>query len=70
MLTVKKGDNEIKRGRQEKGFFADILRILKAEHRLSGTLDWEDIYVSEFGIIHERAPGLPHDSGQGIAKGK
>jgi hypothetical protein len=70
MLTVKKGDNEIKRGRQEKGFIADVLWILKAEHRLSGTLDWEDIYVSEFGIIHEMAPDLTHDSGQGIAEGK
>jgi len=56
MLTVKKGHNEIKRGGQKKGFFADVLWILKAEHGLSRTLDWEDIYVSEFGIIHEMAP--------------
>jgi hypothetical protein len=56
MLTIKKGDNEIKRGGQKKGFFADVLRILKAEHRLSRALDREDIYVSKFGIIHEMAP--------------
>jgi len=56
MLAIEKGDNEIKRGWQKNGFFADVLWILKAEHSLSRTLDWEDIYVSEFGIIHEMAP--------------
>jgi hypothetical protein len=52
MLTIKKGDNEIKRGRQKKGLFADVLWILKAEHRLSRTLDWKDIDTSELRIIH------------------
>jgi hypothetical protein len=56
MLTVKKGDNEINGGRQKKGFLADMLWILKAEHGLPRILDWENIYVSEFGIIHEMAP--------------
>jgi hypothetical protein len=55
MLTIKKGDNKIKRGRQKKGLFADVLRILKTEQRLSRTLDRKDIYISEFRIIH----GLP-----------
>ena len=64
MLTVKKGDNEIKRGGQEKGFFADVLRILKAEHCLSRTVDRKNIYASEFGIIHEMAPDRDPDPGQ------
>ena len=70
MLTIKKRDDEIERRRQEKGFLADVLWILKAEHGLSRTLDWEDIYASEFGIVHETAPGLSHNSGQGATKGK
>jgi hypothetical protein len=52
MLTIEKGDNEIKRGRQKKGFFADVLWILKTDHRLSRTLDWKNIDISEFRIIH------------------
>jgi len=56
MSAIKKSDNEIEGRRQEKGFLADVLRILKAEHGLSRILNWEDIDVSEFGIIHEMAP--------------
>jgi hypothetical protein len=52
MLTIEKGDNEIKRGRQKKSFFADVLWILKTDHRLSRTLDWKNIDISEFRIIH------------------
>jgi hypothetical protein len=55
MLAVKEGDDEIKRGRQEKSLFADVLRILKAEERLPGILDREDIDVPEFREIHEKA---------------
>jgi hypothetical protein len=55
MLTVKKGDDEIKRGRQKKGPFADVLWILETEQGLSRILDRKDIYISEFRIIH----GLP-----------
>jgi hypothetical protein len=52
MLTIKKGDNEIKRGRQKKGLFADVLGILKTEQGLSRILDRKDIDISEFGMIH------------------
>jgi len=55
MLTIKTGDDEIKRGRQKKGLFADVLWILKADQRLSRTLDWKNIYISEFRII-QRLP--------------
>jgi hypothetical protein len=55
MLAIKKGDDEIKRGRQKKGLFADVLWILKTEHRLFRTLDWKDIDISELRIIHEIA---------------
>ena len=70
MLPVKKGNNEIKRGGQEKGFFADILRILKAKQGLSGTLDWEDIDGSKLGVVHETAPDLTHGSEQGVNEEK
>jgi hypothetical protein len=52
MLTIKKGDDEIKRGRQKKSLLADALRILETEQGLSRTLDWKDINISEFGTIH------------------
>jgi hypothetical protein len=52
MLAVKKGDDEIKRGRQEKGLFTDVLRVLKTKKGLSRTLDRKDIYISESRLIH------------------
>jgi len=55
MLTIKEGDNEIKRGGQKKGLFTDVLWILKAEQGLSRILDRKDTDISEFRIIH----GLP-----------
>jgi hypothetical protein len=69
MLTIKKGDNEIKRRRQKKGLFADVLWILKAEHRLSRTLDWKDIDTSEFRIIH-RLPQIETASLGKLQKGE
>jgi hypothetical protein len=69
MLTIKKGDNEIKRRRQKKGLFADVLWILKAEHRLSRTLDWKDIDTSELRIIH-RLPQIETVSLGKLQKGE
>jgi hypothetical protein len=69
MLAIKKGDNEIKRGRHEKGLFADVLWILKAEHRLSRTLDWKDIDTSELRIIH-RLPQIETVSPGKLQKGE
>jgi len=70
MQAIKKGDNEIKRGGQEKGFWADVLWILKADHGLPGILDREDVDSSKFGVIHEKAPDLTHESGKKMVKGK
>jgi len=53
MLAIKKGDNKIKRGRQKKGFSADVLWILKTDHSLPRTLDWKNIDISKFRKIHE-----------------
>jgi len=55
MLTIKKGDDEIKRRRQKNSLFADVMRILKTEQSLSRILDWENIDISEFRII-QRLP--------------
>jgi len=55
MLAVKEGDDEIKRGRQKKSLFADVLWVLKAEECLPGILNREDIDVPEFRVIHEVA---------------
>jgi hypothetical protein len=55
MLAIEKGDDEIKRGRQKKGLFTDVLRVLKTKKALSRTLDWKDIDISELRIIHEMA---------------
>jgi hypothetical protein len=55
MLTIKKGDDEIKRRRQKNSLFADLMRILKTEQSLSRILDLENIDISEFRIIHRLA---------------
>jgi hypothetical protein len=55
MLPVEEGDDEIESGRQKKGFLADVLRILKAQKRLTGTSDRKGIDISELGIVHENA---------------
>jgi hypothetical protein len=52
MLAIEKGDDEIERGWQKKRLLTDVLRVLKTEKGLSGTLDWKDIDTSEFGTIH------------------
>jgi hypothetical protein len=52
MATVKKGKDEMKRGRQKESFVADILRVLKTEHGLPRHPDGKDIYISELGKIH------------------
>jgi hypothetical protein len=54
MLPIKKRNNEIKRGRQKKGLFTDVLWILKTEQGLSRILDWKDIDRSEFGKVHRQ----------------
>jgi hypothetical protein len=69
MLTIEKGDNEIKRGGQKKGFFADVLWILKTDHRLSRTLDWKNIDISEFRVIHEWPQIGNSISGKGLKWG-
>jgi hypothetical protein len=69
MLPIKKGNNEIKGGRQKKGLFADILWILKAEHRLSRTLGWIVIDTSKFRIIH-RYPQIETASSGKLQKGE
>jgi hypothetical protein len=55
MLAIKKGDDEIKRGRQKKSLFTDVLWVLKTKKALFRTLDRKDIDISELGIIHEMA---------------
>jgi hypothetical protein len=55
MLAIKKGDDEIKRGRQKKGLFTDVLWVLKTKKALFRTLDRKDIDISELRIIHEMA---------------
>jgi hypothetical protein len=57
MLAIKKGDDEIKRRRQKKGLFADVLWILKTEQCLSRTLDWKDVDGSKLRVVHEMALG-------------
>jgi hypothetical protein len=69
MLPVKKGDNEIKRGRQKKGLLADVLLILEAEHGLSRTLGRKDIDTSELRIIH-RLPQIETASPGKLQKGE
>jgi hypothetical protein len=55
MLAIKKGDDKIKRGRQKKGLFTDVLWVLKAKKALARTLDRKNIDISELRIIHEMA---------------
>jgi hypothetical protein len=46
MLTIKKGNDEIKGRGQKNSLFADVMRILKTEQSLSRILDWENIDIS------------------------
>jgi hypothetical protein len=69
MLTIKEGNNEIKRGRQKKGLFTDVLWILKAEQGLSRILDRKDTDISEFRIIH-RLPQIETTSPGKLQKGE
>jgi hypothetical protein len=55
MLAIKKADDEIKRGRQKKGLFTDVLWVLKTKKALFRTLDWKNIDISELRMIHEMA---------------
>jgi hypothetical protein len=55
MLPVEEGNDEIKRRRHEKRFFTHVLRILKAQKSLAGTLHRKGIDISELGIVHEKA---------------
>ena len=52
MLAIKKGDDKIERGWQKKRLLTDVLGVLKTKKGLSGTLDWKDIDISEFRLIH------------------
>jgi len=53
VTTIEMRDNIIEWRRQKESLFADVLRILQAEHRLPRHLNRENVDGSQFGIIHE-----------------